>query len=346
MSGLINIAITGLKLSQLALSITGQNIVNANTEGYSRQSISTVTTDPLLGAAGYVGTGVSVTSIFRNTQAYLVDQVTSDIAVFEEFNLFLNNINQVDALLADPSTSLSAGIDGFFRALNESANDPASLVGRQLLLAETKLLVNNFKTMESKLLFQNHALNRQFDALATNVATIAEEIAELNAAIANSRGVNSGKLPNDLLDRRDILVNELAELVSVTVIRHSNETIDVFIGQGQGLVIGPQPRKMISLPGALEPDRRELAFDVNGNAEVITKQLTGGQIGALIRFRSEALEPALNALGRIALAISSGLNDLQKLGIDLEGSLGVPMFTDINDPVLAFNRVRSDSNNL
>ncbi|MES3008205.1 MAG: flagellar hook-associated protein FlgK [Pseudomonadota bacterium] len=345
MAGLITTAISGLKLSQLALSISGQNIVNANTDGYSRQSISAATSTAMKTGAGFVGTGVTVTDIFRNTEQYLVDQVSRDISVLADFDAYLSNINQTDNLLASPSSSLATGMNNFFDALNESSNDPASLLGRQLLLTQTNMLTQNFKTLETKLLSQNIAINKQFDTLAANVTTIAKEIAQLNDAIGNSVGATVGKYPNDLLDRRDALVRDLSKFVEVSVVPQGNQTIDVFIGEGQGLVIGPNPSEVMSIAGPLQPDRREIAFRLNDEVRIVTNQLTGGELGGLVRFRKEALEPALASLGRIALALSDGINKQQHLGIDLEGNLGHSLFTDINDPVLLKNRVRGDSTN-
>src|SRR5690606_28965712 len=91
--------------------------------------------------------------------------------------------------------------------------------------------------------------------------------------------------------------------------------------------------------------RKELAFIAGNTSRIITNQVTGGELGGLARFREDALEPALIALGRITLAVADGLNQQQKLGIDLEGNLGKSIFTDINAPALMSNRVRSDSSN-
>jgi flagellar hook-associated protein 1 FlgK len=342
---LINTAISGLKLSQAALSVSGQNIVNANTDGYSRQSISSQTSTSLKTAAGYIGNGVSITDIYRNTQQYLVDQVSDDISVLSEFDSYLSNISQTDNTLASPSSALSTTLNSFFEALNESTNDPASLLGRQLLFTQTQLLTQGFKSLESKLLSQNDGINRQFDTIAANVTTIAKEIAALNSTIGDIIGGSESKFPNDLLDRRDQLVRDLAQYAEVSTVPQANKTIDVFIGEGQGLVIGSTARQIVSVPGTLEPDRKDLAFSESGKLTIVTDQLTGGEVGGLARFRKEALEPALSSLGRISLALSDGINKQQGLGVDLEGNIGRSIFTDINDPVLVKNRVRADTRN-
>lgn len=345
MANLINTAISGLKLSQLALSITGQNIVNANTEGYSRQSITAVTASAQKTTAGYVGNGVTVTDIFRNTEQYLVDQVGRDISVLSNFDSYLSNISQTDNLLANPSSSLATNLENFFGTLNEATNDPASLLGRQLLLTQTQLLTQGFQTMEARLKSQNTAINNQFDSLAAHITSIAHDIASLNEAIGNTVSVTGAQLPNDLLDKRDQLVRDLSALVDVDITQQGDQTIDVFIAEGQGLVIGSTARQVLSLANTAETNQRELVFVAGGNSRVITNQIAGGEIAGLARFRSEALDPALSSLGRIALAIADGINQQQKLGIDLEGNLGGPIFTDINDPKLAANRVRNDGNN-
>ncbi|MFK7862707.1 MAG: flagellar hook-associated protein FlgK [Pseudohongiellaceae bacterium] len=345
MANLINTAVSGLKMSQLALSVTGQNIVNANTEGYSRQSITSETSSSQFIGVGYLGAGVTVSDISRNSEQFLVNQFNSDISVLGEFNQYLGNVSQIDNLLAEPATSISASLDDWFSALNGASNNPSGIESRQLLLTQTELLLDRFKSTEAKLLGQNDSLNSQLDSYARRVTTIASEIAELNNAISSSAGIANGNLPNDLLDRRDSLVADLASIVDVQTSVQSNFSMNVFIGEGQGLVIGPEPAVLVAEPGLQDPSKVELAFVVSNQPQVVTRQLTGGALGGVLRFREEALDPALNGLGRIALAFADTLNQQQLLGVDLEGNLGKPIFTDINSSVMAQNRVRVDSEN-
>jgi len=345
MSVLINTAISGIRVSQLALATTGNNIVNANTDGYTRQSVSTATSLSIKTGAGYVGTGVLATDIFRNTEKHLVDQVNRDIAVLSDLDSYLSNISKLDNLFAGENTNLSLSINKFFDAVRESADDPSSLLGRQLLLTESKLLLSNFSQIENRLMDQNQAINGQFDAIASSINTIASQLAEMNRAIGSTGSNSSTQLPNDLLDKRDQLVRELARYVAVDTIERSDGTIDVSIGQGQPLVVGLQARELASVPGASDPRQREMAFVSAGNTEVVTRLLTGGEIGGLDRFRKEALQPAMNALGRVMLGIVDTVNAQHQLGMDLEGNLGGRMFTDINNSAIAADRVRENVNN-
>ncbi len=345
MANLINTAISGLKLSQLALSVTGQNIVNANTEGYTRQSVLAETGPSIFNGVGYEGTGVTVDQITRNTQQFLVNQFSKDISILGDFQQYLGNINQVDSLLADPSTSVAASIDNFFAAVNGVANNPSAIETRQLLLTQTNLMLDRVAAADAKLSNQSNSINSQLMTSARAITALGKDISELNVAIASSQGISSGNQPNDLLDRRDTLIRELSDLVDVRTVVQSDLSMNVFIGEGQGLVIGKEAKALVAIAGSLDPETFDLAFVDKNELRVVTKQLSGGQIGGAIRFREEALNPAINGLGRIVLALTDSMNQQQHLGVDLEGNLGKSIFSDINSLQNSRGRVKSDANN-
>ena len=345
MSSLINTAITGIRLNQTALAVTGHNIVNANTEGYSRQSIAQSTNIAINTPAGYLGTGVQVDNIYRNTEKFLVDQVASDIGALSDFDTYLFNISQTNNLLASEQTNISRYMNDFFDAMNEAVNDPGSLLGRQLLLSQTQEMVAGFQAVESRMIAQNTAVNKQMEAAAGAVTSLGEQIAKLNQTIADAQGGGSSQSPNDLLDQRDTLIREMARYVNVTTISREDGGVDVFIGQSQPLVVGSDTQQLVAAPGNLDASRFELYFAKSTGLQNVGRQITGGELGGLSRFRSEALDPALNALGQIGLALTDAVNKQNELGVDLEGSLGGSIFRDINDPVVAANRVKSDNRN-
>lgn len=345
MSSLINIAISGIRLNQTALSVTGHNIVNANTEGYSRQSISQSTTIAINTSAGYLGTGVQVNDIYRNTEKFLVDQVATDIGALSDYDTYLFNISQTNNLLASEQTNISRYMNDFFDAMNEAVNDPGSLLGRQLLLSQTQEMVAGFQAVEERMIAQNTAVNKQMEAAAGAVTSLGEQIAKLNQSIADSQSGGSSQSPNDLLDQRDTLIREMARYVNVSTISREDGGVDVFIGQSQPLVVGSDTQRLVAAPGNLDASRYELYFAKSTGLQNVSRQITGGELGGLARFRSEALDPALNAMGQIGLALTDAVNKQNERGVDLEGSLGGSIFRDINDPVVAANRVKSDNRN-
>jgi flagellar hook-associated protein 1 FlgK len=345
MSGLINTAITGIRLNQTAMSVTGNNIVNANTEGYSRQSIIQSTNPSLKTAAGYLGAGVSVDDIYRNTEKYLVDQVVRDISVLSDSDSYLFNISQVNNLLSAEQTNLSRHVNDFFGAVNESVNDPASVLGRQLLLTQAHQLAAGFKSVGSRLTSQNDSVNKQLVAAADNISTLAVQISDLNKVIGESSQATGRNQPNDLLDKLDVVVRELSKYVNVSTVSRSQGGLDVFIGQGQPLVVGSTTQTLKAIPSPTDPNRFDLVFTSAQGNQQVNKVMTGGEVGALLRFRQEALEPAIGAIGLLATSIAFDMNEQNKLGMDLEGSLGGLIFADVNGGVASSERVTASLNN-
>lgn len=349
MSSLINVALTGIRLNQAALSVTGHNIVNANTEGYSRQSISQTANFATRTAAGYLGNGVQLDNIYRNTEKFLVDQVIRDIGVLSDHGTFLEHVTKINNLLAADQTNLAGEMSRYFDALNEAVNDPGSLLGRQLLLTQTQQLVAGFQGVDARLQTQSDTLNSQLTSAADAVTSLALQIAEVNRVVADSTPGEGRGAPNDLLDKLDLLVQELAGYVSVTTVARGDGGLDVFIGQGQPLVVGREAQALKAVPGTPDGSRFELVFvndrQAGGATRSVSSILTGGEIGGLLRFRREALDPAIHSLGLLATALVDGINQQNQLGMDLEGSLGGLIFKDVNDPVVAQGRVKASANN-
>jgi flagellar hook-associated protein 1 FlgK len=343
MSNLINTALSGIRLNQTALSVTGHNIVNANTEGYSRQSVIQSTSPSILASGGYVGTGVRIDEVQRHTEKYLVDQVVRDISVLSESDTYLFNVSQVNNLLAADQTNLSKYVNQFFSAINESVNDPGSLIGRQLLVTQSHQLTAGFKAIESRLLAQNEAINTQLLSVTANVTSLAIRVADLNRVISDASA--GRQQPNDLLDQLDQVVRELSKYVNVSTVNRTEGGLNIFIGQGQPLVMGTSVQTLTAVPGLTDASRYDLVFASPQGNQVVSKLLPGGELGALLRFRNEVLNPAVGAVGMLATAIAFEVNEQNKLGMDLEGSLGGLVFSDVNSTTAAKDRVRASFNN-
>ncbi|MGM0632783.1 MAG: flagellar hook-associated protein FlgK [Pseudomonadota bacterium] len=335
---LINTAITGIRSSQLGLSTTGNNIVNANTEGYTRQSVVNETAPSIKQGPGHIGTGVLTTDIIRNTDQALVDRVNNDVSSLSDVEAFLDNAKRVDNLLAGEDSNLSVTMDRFFDAVSESANDPSSMIGRELMLTESRAMIDDFREIEQRLRAQGQDVNARLDAIAGEVTTLARELAQMNESISFASSGGRGQ-PNDLLDKRDQLVRELAAYVDVDTVAREDGTMDITIGQGQPLVTGSRARELITQSARNDPGIQELAFVAGGRIEPVEQSLQGGEIGGLLRFRDDMLEPTINRVGRLMLGVVDQINQQHQLGMDLEGDPGRALFTDINDTGLTTGRI-------
>jgi len=340
MSGLLSNAISGLQASQNALRTAGHNISNANTAGYSRQEVNYATRpEQNMGGAGFIGSGVTTTSIERVVNEFVTTQLRMDTTTFNQLNKYNTNIGKVDKLFADGSTGLSGALQTFFASMQNGANDPASTPGRQLIVTEAESLSNRFNNLSQRLSDIEKSVNSEVRTVTAQMNSLASSVAELNQSIGELRASGNGNEPNDLMDKRDEALRQLSELISLQVVAQGDGDVNVFIGNGQPLVIGTEVSTFsVTNDGKIQLKGNNSVADVSG-------QISGGQIGGLLSFRNEVLAPSMNELGRIALAMADQFNTQQQQGIDLDGDYGQKMFRDINDPLLTANRVKHDANN-
>ncbi|MCB1646957.1 MAG: flagellar hook-associated protein FlgK [Pseudomonadales bacterium] len=342
---LLGIGVSGLLASQAKLRTTGHNVSNTDTPGYSRQDVSISTQTPQFSGAGYQGTGVKVDTVRRVVDDYVVNQLRLDTSVFNELDSYLTNISQVDSLLADASTGLAPGIQSFFASLHAGADDPTSVPVRQLVISQAEGLTDRFSTIQGRLEQHNDTINQQLDTMAAEVTSLASGIAEMNKNIAFATSRGNDDAPNDLLDARDELLRKLSELVSVNVIQKDQNAVDVFVGNGQALVIGQRANELHSVSGQTDPYRKDLAFVTHNVEQNVTNALSGGKLGGLLDFRTNVLDKAMNSVGRVGLTLAANINERHKLGLDLNGNFGGLFFSDVNSRENMLARVEADTDN-
>jgi flagellar hook-associated protein 1 FlgK len=343
MADLLSIGLSGLAASKTQLSVTGHNITNINTPGYTRQDAVQATRIPQFSGAGYIGSGTSLVDIRRSYSEFLTSQLRSSTALASDVAAYKSQIDQLDSLLAGSTTGITPSLQSFFAALQTAAEDPANIPARQLVLSEAEGLSRRFNTVYERLNEQNNFLNKQMVAVSDQVNRLATSVASLNNAIAVAAA--NGQQPNDLLDARDEAVRQLSTYVGVTVVPQDDSSYNLFIGSGQPLVVGATASRLEVGPGQGDPTRFEVQFVSGNSRQTITTQLSGGELGGLIRYRQEVLDSTFNSLGRLALAVSDQVNSQLGQGLDLKGQVGSALFGDFNDPALAALRVRVFSSN-
>ena len=343
MADLLNIGLSGLSASKTQLSITGHNISNVNTPGYTRQDATQATRLAQFSGAGYIGSGTTLVDVRRSYSEFLTSQLRSSTALNSDVAAYKSQIDQLDSLLAGTTTGITPALQSFFSAMQTAAEDPANIPARQLVLAESEGLARRFNTVYDRLAEQNAFTNKQMSAVTDQVNRLAGSIGSLNEAIAVAAA--NGKQPNDLLDAREEAVRQLSTYIGVTVVPQDDSSFNIFIGSGQPLVVGSSVARLEVVPGQGDPNRHEVQFISGGSRQGITSQITGGELGGLIRYRSEVLDSTMNSLGRLALAVSDQVNSQLGQGLDLKGNVGSALFGDYNDPALAKLRVNAFSGN-
>ncbi|OIR11489.1 flagellar hook-associated protein 1 [mine drainage metagenome] len=322
------IAVSALNAAQAGLTTTSNNIANANTPGYSRQQIVQAAMLPQNTGSGYLGQGVNVTTVVRRYDQFLGAQVLEAQTQSSNLNTQLGLAQQVSNLLGGTNGGLTPSMQDFFTAVNAVANAPQSVPARQTMIGSAQSLVNGFQTMNQSLNQIRDGLNGQITTSVAQINSYATQIASLNDKIVQMQANNPNQPPNDLLDQRDQLINQLSQQIRVSTIKQGNGSMDVFIGNGQSLVLGNQTTTLQAVPSTTDPTALEVAYTNNGTVNRIQQSsLQGGSLGGYISFRQTILDPAINALGRIAMGFASTFNQQQQQGIDLNGALGTNMFT-------------------
>jgi len=343
MADLLNIGLSGLSASKSQLSVTGHNISNVNTPGFSRQDASQATRTPQFSGAGYVGSGTTLVEIRRSYSEFLTSQLRSSTSMSSDVEAYKSQIDQLDSLLAGSTTGITPSLQKFFSAMQTAAEDPANIPARQLVLAEAEGLARRFNTVSDRLTEQNNFTNKQMAAVTDQVNRLAGSIGSLNDAIATASA--NGKQPNDLLDARDEAVRQLSTYIGISVTPQDDNSFNISVGSGQPLVVGKTVSQLKVVPGLSDPNRHEIRFVSGGSEQGITSQITGGELGGLIRYRSEVLDSTMNSLGRLALAMSDQVNTQLGQGLDLKGQVGKALFGDFNSSALMTLRATPFSDN-
>jgi flagellar hook-associated protein 1 FlgK len=330
MAGLLGIGTSGLAAFQRALTTIGHNVSNSNTEGYSRQRVEFGTREPFLTGAGWVGTGVQATNIVRIYDDFVAGQMRATQSVASEMKALFENASRLDNILADQEVGMDPVIQSFFDSLQVLSDDPSSASARQLVLAEAASMTDRFSYFDAQYDQLRREVNQKLEESIHSVNTIASNIANINQAIVYALGGSDQQPPNDLLDQREQLVNELSELVEVQTFTQANGAMNVLIGTGQPLVIGTDASTLAVTADPEDAGSPEISVQTTYSNQIITEQLTGGEIGGLLVFREQFLNQGQNQLGLVAAGLIESINYQHRLGQDLLGQMGGDFFTPIN----------------
>ncbi|OUM35097.1 flagellar hook-associated protein FlgK [Pseudomonas putida] len=327
MASLINIGMSGLGAAQSGMYTLGNNIANADVESYSRQQNVQKTKGGQQVGQVFIGTGTTLADVRRVYNAFLENQLRTTTSLSSEASSYLDQITPLDTSLSSSDTGITAALQSFFTAMQDAAAKPTEDASRQLLLTSAQSLAKRFNTLSSQLNQQLSNINSNMTAITDQINNLTKSIAGLNEQITRV-GAVSGQ-PNDLLDQRDGAVRELNKLIGADVVERDG-IYDIYLKNGQALVQGNTTQTVGVEPTASDPGRLSLVLNRGSTKMDITSSATGGELGGLIRYRSETLDPALNELGRVALVVADQINSQLAQGIDKDGNFGATLFGDIN----------------
>jgi flagellar hook-associated protein 1 FlgK len=325
MSDVFGISVSALQAFQNAINVTSNNVANASTPGYDRETVNLTEAVPQSNGAATIGAGVVVSGINRAYSQAAANQLNSSQSSLGQLNSLQNYTNQIDNLFGTTVGGLSTALQGFYSAFSDVANNPTSTASRQALIGQAQSVAGSFQNASGELNSLNTDVNSRITADVTQINSIAKAISTLNNQIVTGTAQDGGQLPNELLDQRDQLVSSLSQLVGITTTTDPNGALNVFVGNGQPLVLQGQTTALTTVPNQFNATQLEISN--SASSAVISNNITSGDLGGLLAARAQVINPAVNQLGQIATALSQTVNSQQAQGLDLSGNLGANIFS-------------------
>lgn len=184
MANILNIATSGLLAFQRGLDLTANNISNSKTPGYTRQMLLLKSLPSQRFAGSFIGAGVNPAEVKRNSDRFATQQVRETLTTKSQYDIFFEQASQIDKLLSQDGTSISTTLQNFFNALGQLNESPDNTASRGVALNQSRLLVEQFRTMQLRLDEYQHNNSQQLDEAANQINRLTADIAKLNEKIS------------------------------------------------------------------------------------------------------------------------------------------------------------------
>ena len=315
-SSLLSIGSRAMSASYAQLTVTGNNIANANTAGYSRQSVELETAFSQQTGNGFFGKGVNVATVTRAHSDFLVREAATAGSLAAGDAARSSQLSQLENVFQLGEAGLGYAAQQMFNSFVDVANKPQDSSARQAALAAVGELASRFTTASGQLDSLQTGVTDQLKSAVGSINSLTTQIADLNRQIASVKG--TGHEPNDLLDQRDQAIGQLSQFVQVTTLAAADGTVGVFLGGGQKLVLGGNATPLVAVADAFDSSKLQIGISEAGVTRAFPDGfIAGGSVAGLLRFQNHDLADARGLLGQLASAITGQLNAQQALGLDL-----------------------------
>lgn len=342
-----------LAAQQAALNITGHNVSNANSEGYTRQVVNLTATTPytVLSSTGKrlsLGSGVVLDTVIRARDAYVDRQLRQETSKQQYWAGRQDSLQKIEEILNEPSgSSLSTDMDNFWNAWSDLSNNPENMGARSVVRERALTLTESFHHLAQQVSDMKENLDSSVGVQIHQINTYGQQIKDLNDQI--KRAEVAGDNPNDLRDQRDLLVDELSKIVNVKVVETQDPAFTdrkvgcykVIIGNedsANNVLVNdsmvrqlrePVPRKMIAGYSAAT-----VVWSDDSSGKEVDLGSKQGSLAANIGIRDNDLPQFAAQFDQLAQGIANAVNALHQTGQGLtaEGDIGINFFTDGSNP--------------
>jgi len=324
MAGLMDIGKSGLQSYREALSVTGQNIANINTDGYKRREASlaevTGTSGGLTSVSSQAGLGVRVEEVRRAFDEFLLNKARNATSYAASAESYLDTISQLENILIPGESNIGEAIGRFMETLQEVAASPNLIAPRIVALKSGESLTNSFHQTAALIEELQNGINTQSAQAMSEINLLSANLANVNRNIASS----GGKAQNALLDNRDAIIDKISKYVEVAVTLENTGAATIRLGSsgnGPALVMADKFTRL-----SASPANNEMNFFISQGADLVrTSQVVNGRLRGLADAYKSASD-AMASIDHLAYRVIQDINRIHEQGIDLEGQRGGVMF--------------------
>ena len=324
----------GLLAQQLAIEVTGQNIANVETEGYSRQDVTFEANTPRhaikYGSMHQIGTGVRVAGIERAHDQFLFEQIMDEGDLTGSTEVKKDIFEQLEILFNEGSgRSLNDALSSFFASVHDLATNARGLPERADLVSKAENLASTFNQTGKQLYTIQRNIDATIETEVTEINLLTTQIGKLNENIHASEPASQYKA-NDLRDNRDRLVKELSKKIDIQLIEESDSQISLTLKDGTALVLKDQVFDLsVSINGNNE-SFYDVYIDTGSTTKDITSTITGGELRGYLDMRDTEVESILDKMNILSASFIQEFNGIHRAGFGVDGSSGLDFFSALD----------------
>ncbi|HHA1293093.1 flagellar hook-associated protein FlgK [Enterobacter ludwigii] len=328
MNNLYNLARNGLSVAQAALRVTGDNLTNGMSHGYSRRNMIIGELGGMSTQTGFYGFGAQVNGIERAYDGFANNQLRGAISQYSFLNGRMEQLADIDNMLADESDNVSVSLGNLFKAMSTLSTGPEDAASRSAVFNSLGSLASRYNASGKRLSGLEKSTNTQIEQSVKDLNSYTKQLAEINKQLERAQG--AGKPPADLLDRRDLLLEEISTQIGIEVSENvQSGRVDVTLSDGRPLVSGDKAYALKTSPSANDPNKTIVSYvDANGKETPLDEdRITKGRLAGLFKFRNEDLTLARQELDKMAFIMASRMNAQNRDGYLPDGTQGGDLFS-------------------
>lgn len=337
---LLNIGRTGITTSQAQMGVTGHNIANINTKGYHRQSTEQSAHTSKFVDGKFLGAGSYVLQVQRVVNEFALKELQHGQTNLSFSAKQFEQLTQLDQIFSQLGNAVPESMNALYSSFANLSDMPTDMGIRTSIIHSADEVVKNVNMMQGNITNKLTQTQNEIKDITVQINQLSEELASINGTI-----MKSGEIDNQLLDKQNLLIQELSEYANISVVSSDLGSKNIMLGGSIMLVTGTRVVDLEVKEGEFFSDEVDLIAKTGINYRRLQSENIGGQLGAIFDIRDNTLIPTTLELDRLALGFKHTFNDIQHQGFDFYGQVGDDLFIEKTNYSVPFTQVGANPQN-